>query len=189
MRKTTLQFVVALCVCFAPLALAQDTATLTGTIRDNTGAVIPGASLSIKNTGKGIVRQLKTNSDGEYVAAALPPGQYNVSVTLTGFRNYQAQGVILRVAQNARIDITMQVGNAHEEITVHGEGLAQVNTESSELGGTITGKDRITYRQHHGFCLEAQHYPDSVHHPNFPSTILEPGKTYTQTTVYRFSAR
>ena len=57
------------------------------------------------------------------------------------------------------------------------------------LDGTITGKDGIAYRQHHAFCLEAQHYPDSIHHANFPSAVLEPGKTYTQTTVYKFSAR
>ncbi|MGZ3318162.1 MAG: aldose epimerase family protein, partial [Isosphaeraceae bacterium] len=44
-------------------------------------------------------------------------------------------------------------------------------------------------RKHHAFCLEAQHYPDSIHHANFPSAVLEPGKTYTQTTVYKFSAR
>lgn len=57
------------------------------------------------------------------------------------------------------------------------------------LDGTITGKDGVVYKKHQGFCLETQHFPDSVHHPNFPSTILEPGKTYTQTTIYKFSAR
>ena len=57
------------------------------------------------------------------------------------------------------------------------------------LDGTITGKDGIAYRKHHAFCLEAQHYPDSIHHANFPSAVLEPGKTYTQTTVYKFSTR
>ena len=95
----------------------------------------------MKNTATGIARDLKTNSAGEYVAAAIPPGQYNLIVTVAGFRKYQADGVILRVAQNARIDVTMRVGNTHEEVTVHGEGLAQVNTQSSELGGTITGKE------------------------------------------------
>jgi|CZKD01.1.fsa_nt_gi hypothetical protein len=133
--------VVGLFALSAAVAFAQDTATLTGTIRDNTGAVIPNASVTLKNSATGIVHELKTNSSGEYVAAALPPGQYNLSVSVAGFRKYQADGVILRVAQNARIDVTMHVGNSHEEVTVHGEGLAQVNTESSELGGTITGKE------------------------------------------------
>ena len=44
------------------------------------------------------------------------------------------------------------------------------------LDGTIKGKGGIVYRKHHGFCLEAQHFPDSIHHPNFPSAVLEPGQ-------------
>ena len=135
------RFLVVGFLLLSAAAIAQDTASLTGTIRDNTGAVIPDASVTLKNTATGIARDLKTNSAGEYVAAAVPPGQYNLIVTVAGFRKYQADGVILRVAQNARIDVTMRVGNTHEEVTVHGEGLAQVNTQSSELGGTITGKE------------------------------------------------
>jgi aldose 1-epimerase len=57
------------------------------------------------------------------------------------------------------------------------------------LDGTITGKDQIVYRQYHGFCLEAQHFPDSINHPNFPRAVLEPGQTYAQTTIYKFSAK
>jgi aldose 1-epimerase len=57
------------------------------------------------------------------------------------------------------------------------------------LDGKLTGKGGIVYKQHTGFCLEAQHFPDSVNHPNFPSMILRPGQTYTQTTVYKFSAK
>ena len=135
------RFLVVEFLLLSAAAIAQDTASLTGTIRDNTGAVIPDASVTLKNTATGIARDLKTNSAGEYVAAAVPPGQYNLTVSVAGFRKYQADGVVLRVAQNARIDVTMRVGNTHEEVTVHGEGLAQVNTQSSELGGTITGKE------------------------------------------------
>ena len=57
------------------------------------------------------------------------------------------------------------------------------------LDGTLKGKGGVVYKKHQAFCLEAQHFPDSVHHPNFPSTILRPGETYTQTTIYKFSAR
>jgi aldose 1-epimerase len=56
------------------------------------------------------------------------------------------------------------------------------------LDGTNKGKGGVVYRKHQALCLEAQHFPDSVHHPNFPSIILEPGQTYTQTTIYKFSA-
>jgi aldose 1-epimerase len=57
------------------------------------------------------------------------------------------------------------------------------------LDGSNKGKGGVVYKKHHGFCLEAQHFPDSVNHPNFPSTILEPGKTYKQTTIYKFSTQ
>jgi aldose 1-epimerase len=57
------------------------------------------------------------------------------------------------------------------------------------LDGSLRGIGGVVYQKHHGFCLEAQHFPDSVNHPNFPSVILRPGQTYQQTTVYKFSAK
>ena len=57
------------------------------------------------------------------------------------------------------------------------------------LDGTLTGKKGVVYKQHWGICLETQHFPDSVNHPEFPSTILKAGKTYHSTTVYRFTAK
>jgi len=57
------------------------------------------------------------------------------------------------------------------------------------LDGTNVGKGGIVYKKHHGLCLEAQHFPDSVNQPNFPNTILKPGQTYSQTTVYTFSTK
>ena len=54
------------------------------------------------------------------------------------------------------------------------------------LDGTNVGKNKIAYKQYHAICLEAQHFPDSINHADFPSTVLEPGQTYSQTTVYRF---
>src|SRR5262249_55969320 len=57
------------------------------------------------------------------------------------------------------------------------------------LDGKLKGKGGVVYRKHQAFCLEAQHFPDSVNHPNFPSTILRPGQTYSQTTVYKFSVK
>jgi aldose 1-epimerase len=56
------------------------------------------------------------------------------------------------------------------------------------LDGSIKGRGGV-YKKHQGFCLEAQHFPDSVNHDNFPSVILRPGKTYTQTTVYKFATK
>ena len=60
---------------------------------------------------------------------------------------------------------------------------------SNYFTGSLTGKRGIVYRQHEAFCLEAQHFPNSVNQPTFPSTILRPGRTYHQTTVHKFSTR
>jgi aldose 1-epimerase len=57
------------------------------------------------------------------------------------------------------------------------------------LDGTLKGKQGVIYKKQQAFCLEAQHYPDSANQPKFPSTILRPGSTYTQTTIYKFSTR
>ena len=57
------------------------------------------------------------------------------------------------------------------------------------LDGTITGSGNKVYKQHYGFALETQHFPDSPNQPKFSSTILEPGNTYETTTIYKFSTR
>jgi aldose 1-epimerase len=57
------------------------------------------------------------------------------------------------------------------------------------LDGKLKGKGGVVYQKHQAFCLEAQHFPDSVNHPEFPSVILRPGQTYTQTTAYKFSTK
>jgi len=57
------------------------------------------------------------------------------------------------------------------------------------LDGKLKGKAGVTYNRHQAFCLETQHYPDSIHRPEFPSTVLRAGETYSQTTIYKFSTR
>ena len=57
------------------------------------------------------------------------------------------------------------------------------------LNGSIVGTGSVAYPQHGGFCLETQHFPDSVNHPNFPSAILRPGQTFNSTTVFKFSTQ
>ena len=129
-------------VLSAAFTHAQDTASLTGTVRDSSGAIIANAQVVVSSAERGIKRETTTNSDGEYSVPALSaPASYNVTVTAQGFKTYQAKGVILRVAQKARNDVTLQVGTASTEITVQGTPVGQVETQTNELGGTITGKE------------------------------------------------
>ncbi len=128
---------------------AQDSASVTGTVRDSSGATVANAQVTVSAVERGINRETKTNSDGEYSVAALPPGSYDITVIAQGFRKFQAKAVVLNVAQKARVDVPLQVGAANTDVTVLGADVAQVETQSSDLAGTVTGKE-ITQLQLNG---------------------------------------
>src|SRR5579864_6718630 len=117
------------------------TGSITGTVKDPSGAAVAGATVVVASPERGITRQMQTNSTGDYNESALPQGSYDVIVTASGFKKFQAKGVVLDVAQKARVDVTLEVGAASTEVIVEGENVAQVETQSSELAGTVTGKE------------------------------------------------
>jgi hypothetical protein len=119
---------------------AQDTGSISGTVRDNTGATIPNAEVLVTNASEGITRKLNTNGDGDYLAAGLPAGIYTLTVSASGFKRYEAAGIILRIAQKARADAELSVGDVTTTVEVSGANVAQVETETSELAGTVTEK-------------------------------------------------
>jgi hypothetical protein len=132
--------VVLLVVTFCGAAWAQN-GSITGTVKDPSGAAISGASVVVTSPDRGITRHTTTNSTGEYNESALSPGSYDVIVTAAGFKKFEARGVVLDVAQKARVDVDLQVGSISTEVIVQGENVAQVETQSSELAGTVTGKE------------------------------------------------
>ena len=138
-RLVLLSIVVS--VLFSVAAQAQDTASLTGSVKDPSGAAVVNAEVTVASPTRGINRATATNSDGEYSVPALPPGSYDVTITAPGFKKYQAPGVVLRVAQKVRNDVTLQVGAPTTSIEVQGASVAPVETESNEVAGTITGKE------------------------------------------------
>ena len=129
-----------LLVTFCAAAWAQNTGSITGTVKDASGAAISGAAVVVASPDRGINRQTVTNSSGEYNESALPAGLYDIIVTATGFKKYQAKGVKLDVAEKSRVDVSLQVGAATTEVIVQGENVAQVDTQSSDISGTITGR-------------------------------------------------
>jgi len=128
-------------VLLAATASSQTSASMVGSVKDPTGATIANAEVTVTNAERGITRTTASNADGEWAVPALPAGNYDLAVTAAGFKKYQAQGVILDVAQKARIDVAMQVGAPTTEVTVEGASVAQVETQSSDLAGTVTGKE------------------------------------------------
>ena len=106
------------CFFFSILsALAQtDRGTLTGTVSDATGAVVPGVSIEARNAQTGAVYQAGSSETGNYTLAQLPAGTYEVSGTLPGFRRFVRTGVIVSVATVLRIDVTLEVGASGESV-------------------------------------------------------------------------
>lgn len=114
--------------------------TLLGTVADATGAVIPGASISVKDMDTGIERTTQSNSDGAFRVPELPVGRYSVTVTMSGFNPYHAEGVEVAVAGEVNLNVTLQTGSQKEEVVVMANAL-QVETTSNTLGATLTSNE------------------------------------------------
>ena len=97
------------------------TGTILGTISDSTGAVIPGATITMRNVGTGITRTANTDAAGRYRAPQLPLGDYEITAEMPGFQSVDRSGVTLTVGREAEVDFTLQVGAVTERITVTGE--------------------------------------------------------------------
>src|SRR3979411_62565 len=92
-------------------ALAQsDRGTITGTLSDPAGAVVASAPIQARNTETGVLYEAATTSTGNYTIPQLPPGTYEVSVSVPGFKKHTRSGLQVQVAATLRIDITLEVG-------------------------------------------------------------------------------
>ena len=116
---------------------AEVTATISGTVNDATGAVVPKATVTLINTGTNLSRKTMTDSGGSYVFTLVPIGTYRVTVEQTGFRKYVHEGVVLNVNQNAKLDVVLQVGASEQVVEVTGD-VTQVDTVSATLGNVET---------------------------------------------------
>jgi hypothetical protein len=122
-------------------AFGQDTGSVTGTVTDPSGAAVSGAPVTLSSAERGIDRSTTTNESGDYLFGAMGSGSYDLVIVAPGFKKYQAKGVKLQVGQKARVDVALQVGGANTEVTVEGSSVAQVETQSSDLSGTVSGKE------------------------------------------------
>src|SRR5690349_21411934 len=107
MKSARLLFLFFASTVTPALLLAQDTAQITGTVRDPSGAAVTNAQVNVVSAGIGLTRATTTNSAGEYLAPGLPAGSYDLSVNAQGFKAFQAKSVVLQVAEKARVDVTL----------------------------------------------------------------------------------
>jgi Carboxypeptidase regulatory-like domain len=122
-------------------ALAQSTAgRVLGTIADQSGASVAGATVVVTDTQRGTSRTLKSDASGDYVAADLIPGTYKIRVEAKGFKSVERTSVTIEVATDVRVDFSLQPGNVSEIVTVT-EEVPLLNTTSATLGGTLSNKE------------------------------------------------
>jgi len=112
--------------------------TILGVVTDPSGAVVSGASVKVKNMNTGLERVTQTSADGSYSVPELPIGTYSVTVSQSGFQTSVTSNVTVDVAGARRVDVGLKPGKVSEQVQVAGEELPQVETTSTELGGTFT---------------------------------------------------
>src|SRR5712691_8732487 len=114
-------------------------ATIVGRVTDDTGAVVPGAKMTITNVGTNESRSVIVNDSGEYSIPQLAPGQYTLTAEHAGFNTVVRSGIVLETSQQSRFDISLKVGSLTEEVEVRA-AAPLVTTESAALGGVVDQK-------------------------------------------------
>jgi outer membrane receptor protein involved in Fe transport len=129
-------FIVLLGICCVPTYSQITNATIIGTIKDNTGAVIPGAQVVVKSLSTATEWRVTSSSGGDFTVANLPPGHYSISYSKEGFRSSVIPDIELLVAQRASFDAQLEVGSINESVTVN--TVAPIlETSSSEVGQVV----------------------------------------------------
>ena len=124
----------------ASIATAQTgTSNITGTVRDTTGAVVPGATVTATNEATGVKSNQTTTDSGVYAFSALPVGNYTITVEKQGFKTLQKTNNALEVGTPLTVDVGLEVGSVEEKVTVVG-GTEQMNTANATIGNVVEQK-------------------------------------------------
>jgi hypothetical protein len=139
MRKILSSLAVLIMIFTCQLAIHAQTPTgnLNGTVVDPSGALVPGATVTVRNNATGLERTATTNNNGQFNIAALPPGTYTVTVEGAGFKRAVAPNVVVEVSQTAEISVAMELGLASETVTVTA-AQEVINSTTPNISNTIS---------------------------------------------------
>lgn len=128
-----------LLVSTAGLVSAQGGAygTILGTVTDNSGAVVPNAAVDVTNTATNVSNRVQTTSTGDYTVPYLQPGSYRVTVQASGFQKSVIDGVVLVVAQQARVNVMMKPGAVSESVQVEASAVS-LDTDTAAVTQIVT---------------------------------------------------
>src|SRR5215472_3119090 len=139
--RIRLLFFWCLTFIFSVSLVSQTTAgRIRGTVRDMTGAVLPGATITITDEQRATNRVLTTDETGSYVAPNLPPGVYQVLAKAKGFKNVERRNIAVEVATDLALDFDLSPGSVTETIVIS-EETPLIDTISSTLGGTLSNRE------------------------------------------------
>jgi hypothetical protein len=135
---------VCLAGALAEISFAQDTIAgtgISGTVTDNTGGVVPGAQITVKSSS-GEARSVSTDGKGEYAVVGLDPCNYEITISLAGFKSFEFKAALVSSGSLTRVDAVLEPSNASgTSVDVNAGGAGQVETDNSQLSGTITAKE------------------------------------------------
>jgi hypothetical protein len=130
---------VAALLISTPGAWGQDNATINGTVTDASGALVPNATLTLKNPATGQARESVSNSAGAYRFANVGVGTYSLTVSAQGFQKFTKTDIVVNVAQTLEENVSLAVGSQEQTVSVAADAL-QVQTETSEVSTLISGQ-------------------------------------------------
>ena len=138
-RSAVVLAVVLMLISFCgPGTLAQSGAgSISGTVQDPSGAVVSGATVTITNTATKVSQSTQSNSEGVYVFPILAVGQYSIEVSQPGFKPYKRTGLTIDVNTKLQTDISLQLGDQSQQITVQAEGAVRIETQSTQMGDVV----------------------------------------------------
>ncbi len=125
----------------APALSAQVSATLSGTVTDQSGATVSGAAVTVKSEETGAIRTVTTDEGGQYRVFSLPIGEYEVQVSKQGFAEEIRTGILLAVGQDASVDVTLRVGSLSQQIKVNSDALL-VSVTTADVPGLV-GENQV----------------------------------------------
>src|SRR4029450_3181260 len=144
MREAIVKVALIISLLVCPCAFGQVNAVLTGTVSDSSGALIPGVEVTAKNINTGITDTRVTNETGNFVFPSLQPGGYTLSAALPGFQTAVYNNVALGQGQQVRLNFTMQVAAAAQNVEVPIAADTVLATTSASVGNVIADKDVLS---------------------------------------------
>ena len=122
-------------------AFAQFNASLSGTVTDSTGAIVPGAAVTLRDTGTQVARSAVSSAEGTYQFSELPPGNYSLTATAKGFQSSSVDGVTLAAEIPRNIDLKLEIGQSNQTVNVSANDIPVLNTSDASIGTSLSSQD------------------------------------------------